>query len=255
MINKNNYVNIQGWMLSDLNLKGTDLLVYAIIYGFCQVEGHCFHGSLKYLQEWTNCTKPCVIGALNNLVESGLLIKETSGFGQPNKYYVNKIYQYEDDMVNNLNHDGKENLPSNEETGKESLPNNIELNNNIDNNKYNAKVDEFNKIKEVLNYMNSVCGTTFKINSKLTQRSIKARFKEGFTIEDFKKVIDYKYKEWGLKPVMFSNGKLSDTYLRPATLFGNKFETYLYEANNEAKPINNKKVAEENFDFNGLEKF
>lgn len=238
-------------MLSDLNLKGTDLLVYAIIYGFCQVEGHCFHGSLKYLQEWTNCTKPCVIGALNNLVESGLLVKETSGFGQPNKYYVNKIYQYEDDMVNNLNPNGKEILP---DDGKKSLPNNLELN-NIDNNKYNVKLQEFNNIKEIITYMNSVCGTSFRSNSSLTQRSIKARLKEGFTLDDFKLVIDYKFEEWGKKPILFSNGKLSDTYLRPATLFGNKFETYLYEANNEAKPINNKKVAEENFDFNGLEKF
>lgn len=255
MINKNNYINIQGWMLSDLNLKGTDLLVYAIIYGFCQVSGHSFHGSIKYLQEWTNCSKPCIISSLNNLVNSGLLNKSTSGFGQPNIYTVNNIYQYEDEVVKEVNPNGKEILPND---GKESLPNNIELNNNnnINNNKYNAKLQEFNNIKEIITYMNSVCGTSFRSSSSLTQRSIKARLKEGFTLDDFKLVIDYKFEEWGKKPILFSNGKLSDTYLRPATLFGNKFETYLYEAKNNNKPIYIEEKAESaDFNFDGLEKF
>lgn len=239
-------------MLSDLNLKGTDLLVYAIIYGFCQVSGHSFHGSIKYLQEWTNCSKPCIIGSLNSLVKSGLLIKQVSGFGQPNKYMVNNFYQYKDDIVNNINDDGKESLPND---SKESLPNNIN-NNNINNIKYNAKLEEQNTIKDIIKYMNNVCNTSFRINSSLTQKSIKARLKEGFTLDDFKAVIDYKFNEWGKKPILFTNGKLSDTYLRPATLFGNKFETYLYEAKNEKKPIYiEEKTEAEDFNFEGLEKF
>ena len=252
MINKNNYVNIQGWMLSDLNLKGTDLLVYAIIYGFCQVEGHSFHGSIKYLQEWTNCSKPCVISSLNSLVESGLIIKYIEGFGQPNRYVVNDFYQYKEEPVKNVNLDSKENLPSD---GKESLPNNI-INNNINNIKYNTKLKEHDTIKEILKYMNDICNTSFRVSSNLTQRCIKARLKEGFTIDDFKAVINYKYNEWGKKPILFSNGKLSDTYLRPATLFGNKFETYLYEAKNDQKGIYiEDKTEPEDFSFDGLEEF
>jgi len=40
-----------------LGLKGNDLIVYAIIYGFCQTPGHKFNGSLAYLQEWTNSSR------------------------------------------------------------------------------------------------------------------------------------------------------------------------------------------------------
>ena len=37
-MNADNYINIQGWMRTDLDLKGNELLVYAIIYGFSQTE-------------------------------------------------------------------------------------------------------------------------------------------------------------------------------------------------------------------------
>ena len=42
-IKNENYVVIQGWMVNELNLKGNDLMVYAIIYGFTQITGQLFH--------------------------------------------------------------------------------------------------------------------------------------------------------------------------------------------------------------------
>jgi len=73
--------------------------------------------------------------------------------------------------------------------------------------------------KEVVDYLNVKCCSRFRHTSKATQRVIKARIKEGFVIEDFKKVIDTKSTEW-LNTEM-------ELYLRPETLFGTKFESYL----------------------------
>ena len=79
-------------------------------------------------------------------------------------------------------------------------------------------------------YFNDVCKTSFKSSSNNTRKVIKARLKEGYKFEDFKDVIDYKWLEWGIKPIRFSTGQMSDTYLRPSTLFGNHFEEYLQAA-------------------------
>lgn len=75
-IREDNYAVIQGWMLSRLGLRGNELLIYAIIYGFSQEDGQVFSGSLRYLAEWTNSTKRSVMNNLNSLVEKGLIKKQ-----------------------------------------------------------------------------------------------------------------------------------------------------------------------------------
>lgn len=78
---------------------------------------------------------------------------------------------------------------------------------------------------EIIEYLNLKTGKNFRSSTKITIRLIKARISEGFTVEDFKTVIDnMKYKWTGTK---------FQQYLVPTTLFGNKFETYL---NQERKP-------------------
>ena len=74
-IKEDNYITIQGWMRTDLDLKGNDLLVYAIIYGFSQDEGHRFKGSLQYLADWCGSSKQGISNNLKRLVESGYLQK------------------------------------------------------------------------------------------------------------------------------------------------------------------------------------
>lgn len=76
MVKPENYVTIQGWMLTELNLKGNELLIYAIIYGFTQNCEQDFTGSLQYLAEWTNTSKRTIITTLKSLVEKGLILKE-----------------------------------------------------------------------------------------------------------------------------------------------------------------------------------
>ena len=75
----------------------------------------------------------------------------------------------------------------------------------------------------VIDYLNKKASTNYRATTKNTQSFINARVKEGYTIEDFKKVIDSKSREW--------LGTDFEKYLRPATLFGTKFESYLNEAN------------------------
>ena len=74
--------------------------------------------------------------------------------------------------------------------------------------------------QEVVEYLNQKTGKNFKHTSKVTQRHIRARLAEGFTISDFKQVIDKKCSDW------LRDQKMKE-YLRPETLFGTKFESYL----------------------------
>lgn len=76
------------------------------------------------------------------------------------------------------------------------------------------------EVAEIVAYLNKVTGTDYKPTTKKTQQLIKARMRNGFTVADFKTVIDKKNQdEW------FVTGG----FMRPETLFGTKFEGYLNE--------------------------
>lgn len=75
---------------------------------------------------------------------------------------------------------------------------------------------------EIVNYLNEICGTQYRPHTKKTKELIHARLSEGFTVEDFKTVIYRKAKQWIDNPKMCK-------FLRPETLFSNKFEGYLNE--------------------------
>lgn len=70
-----NFVVEHGWMVNRLQLKGNDLRVYAIIYGFSQTGGQEFTGSLQYLADWVNGSKQGVQKNLKALMERGLITK------------------------------------------------------------------------------------------------------------------------------------------------------------------------------------
>lgn len=79
--------------------------------------------------------------------------------------------------------------------------------------------------EEIIDYLNAICSTRYKTSTPKTKTFIESRLKEGFTVDDFKKVIATKYQDWGHDEKM-------KKYLRPETLFGNKFEGYLNQAPN-----------------------
>ena len=81
----------------------------------------------------------------------------------------------------------------------------------------NAHTDE---IKEIVSYLNEKTGSKYRPNTDATKKHINARLDEGFTVDDFKTVIDIKTDEW-------LGDKDMQKFLRPQTLFGTKFESYL----------------------------
>lgn len=84
------------------------------------------------------------------------------------------------------------------------------------------KESEKQNIKTIVEYLNGVVGAHYKPDTPKTVSLIKARLKEGFTVDDFKTVIDKKAAHWARDGDM-------QRYLRPETLFGTKFEGYLNE--------------------------
>ena len=75
-VRNENYIVIQGWMRNDLNLKGNELLVYAVIYGFSQKENQWFEGSRQYLADWAGATRQGIDKNLKSLLEKGLIEKQ-----------------------------------------------------------------------------------------------------------------------------------------------------------------------------------
>lgn len=89
----------------------------------------------------------------------------------------------------------------------------------------------------VIRYLNEKAVTKFRGGAADFSR-IQKRVKEGYTLEDFKIVIDKKIADW--------KGTSMEKFIRPETLFGNKFESYL----NQKETINGKVDQMTNFDFN-----
>ena len=82
-----------------------------------------------------------------------------------------------------------------------------------------TKKSNIKEIQTIIDHLNEKSGMKYRSTSKSTQGHINARLAEGYTVEDFFKVIDKKCADW--------KGTDFEQYLRPQTLFGNKFENYL----------------------------
>lgn len=224
-INDNNYYVINGWMINRLRLKGVSLSAYAIIYGFSQDGENEFTGSLQYLCDFCGgVSKPTIIKALKELTEKGIIIRREETINnilftryRANPNIFSSFFGGSKDSlpaVKEFSGGSKETLPDSSKKSlmgsKEILPNKENINNNGD-------IQE--KIKIIVDYLNEKAGMKYRSSSKSTTQHIHARLEEGFTIADFKVVIDKKCSEW--------LGTDFAQYLRPVTLFGSKFEAYL----------------------------
>ena len=202
-VNRENYINIQGWMITDLELKGNELLIYAIIYGFSQAESQTFGGGLKYLADWTNSTKRSVMNCLQSLIDKGHIGKVEkiiNGVKFCEYYAISPV-------VNKVHHGGEKSSIGGENSsmggGEKSSPNNIninKLNNNLNNNTYVKVVDLFNRI----------C-TSFPKIQKITdgrKRLIRARLNQ-YSLEQIEEVFILAESSDFLKG---TNGKWSATF-------------------------------------------
>ena len=120
---------------------------------------------------------------------------------------------------------------------KPILENPMQLNTNVIKDLTNKELSEEstknNIYSRVIGFLNAMAGTNYKSTTAKTQQLIKARLKEGFTLEDFETVIRKKCREW----VDTDSAK----YLRPETLSGTKFESYLNASEVKSMPKYNSK--------------
>lgn len=184
LVKRDNYVVVQGWMLSELKLKGNELMLYAVIYGFSQAENQTFSGSLQYLADWTNSTKQGVMKCLKSLESKGFIVKKDTYINKVKfcEYYATKF----NGEVNKVGGGMQQSLMGG---SKQSSTNNKELYNLEDNldNKDNDKKDKIDK------------------NDKLGESDDSTNFEN----ENFKK---------DKEKIDNHNKMVAETYLKPTAL-------------------------------------
>jgi len=121
-----NYITIQGWMINDLNLKGNELLLYAIIYGFSQNGEGEYYGSQRYISKAMKISLPTANKLINSLLKKGLIIKKEESHYQA-------VFKRKEGLVvlKKVKQGVKETLTVGV---KETLTNKYNTNNNINNN-------------------------------------------------------------------------------------------------------------------------
>lgn len=251
----------------DKNLKANEKLLFSEITALSNKYGYCT-ASNRYFAELYQVTERSIQDWISNLVQYGYIT--TTLVSKDGQIIGRKIYLSSGIKESKTTSRGvvKKSSPDEENfTGvvkKSSLGwgrnlhpnntsnNNTSINNNIlsgkepdntpepeekENSEFTKKTSDSKKSKttsktdnipydRVIKYLNAKAGTNYRATNKATQRLIKARFNEGMTTKDFKKVIDNKCDDW------LKDSKMCE-YLRPATLFGSKFESYL---NQKTKP-------------------
>lgn len=177
----------------DDRLNTIDKIVLLEIDSLDTTEEGCY-ASNKYLANFCKCTETTVSTSINKLIKLDYL--ELIKFDGRKRYLKSRVTKIERQTLKNLKADFKKFKD-------------INIDNNIDN----------NIINNIINYLNEKTDSNYRSTTRTTKSKIQARLNEGFTIDDFKKVIDKKYEEWVDTDF--------EKFLRPETLFGTKFESYL----------------------------
>nr|DAM77095.1 MAG TPA: replication initiator protein [Caudoviricetes sp.] len=198
-------------------------LLYMLLFGRLELsikngwhdrDGNVFqYYTNEQLMVDLNSSEKTIIKFKKELKDVGLLKEVRQGNNLPNRIYISAVDGTVNSTVSEL-----ENLQSG--TGKttvselENLQTNKTDNNEIDNNNNKLSI-----CKEVISYLNLKAKKNFKVDTGSHQKFIKARLKEGYVLEDFKKVVDVMVAKW--KDTEY------EQYLQPQTLFGNKMDNYL----------------------------
>lgn len=213
-------------------------------------EKGSFLTSRNKLHDEFGWDKKTIDKSLDQLVKLHLIVKEPDKCGTKitiidyekfqgnHEKVVDDINHNHEKVVEEIHHNqiesGGRNPPQSRKSGGRYPPkvvDEIHPNNNIYKNNINSRAKHDTHSKEskiIIDYLNDKTGKKYRYRSKGTQRIITARLNEGFTVEDFKTVIDNKVNDW------LNDTKMS-LYLRPETLFGNKFEGYLNQNTTKKK--------------------
>ncbi|KWZ77961.1 conserved phage C-terminal domain-containing protein [Anaerococcus tetradius] len=216
----------------DKRLKASEKILFSEIAFLSQKKGYCY-ASNRYLAKLYGVSKDTISKRIQNLkkceyIDPKTIYKDDGKTVEERKIFIKDLVVPPiDENVYTLS--TKTSIPY-RQNSLDPIDENVEENNtryiNTSINKNNIysraeeKSDSF--ISEVVDYLNKKSDKNFKSNTNKTISLINARRKEGYTLGDFKKVIDTKTKQW-------QNDSRMNEYLRPETLFGNKFESYLQQ--------------------------
>ncbi len=181
----------------DTRINALEKVILMEIDSLDSTERGCY-ASNQSLAEFCQCSENKVSCSISKLIELGYI-------------YLQKF-------------DGRTRELKSRLTKKQSLPikkSESDCENKKENNTTNNTTNNtfINIIRDIVEFLNEQCESGYKHTSAKTQKLIRARLAEGFTLDDFKAVIEKKVAEW--------KGTEMEQYLRPETLFGTKFEGYL----------------------------
>ena len=192
-----------------------DRLELSLKNGWHDKEGNVFqYYTNEQLMIDLNCnSNKTIIKIKKELKDAGLMKEVRQGMNLPNRIYLDVL---NGSVENTLSEVQKVHFGSVENTLSEvQKVHTIKTENTKTENNNNKLLI----CKEVISYLNLKAKKNFKVDTASHQKFIKARLKEGFVLEDFKKVVDIMVAKW--------KGTEYEQYLQPKTLFGNKMDNYL----------------------------
>ena len=192
-----------------------DRLELSLKNGWHDKEGNVFqYYTNDQLMIDLNCnSNKTIIKIKKELKDAGLMTEVRQGMNLPNRIYLEAL---NGSVENTFQEVQKVHLGSVENTLSEvQKVHTIKTENTKTENNNNKLLI----CKEVISYLNLKAKKNFKVDTASHHKFIKARIKEGYTLEDFKKVVDIMSTKWV--------GTEYEQYLQPQTLFGNKMDNYL----------------------------
>ena len=198
-------------------------LLYMLLFGRLELsikngwhdrDGNVFqYYTNEQLMVDLNSSEKTIIKFKKELKDVGLLKEVRQGNNLPNRIYISAVDGTVNSTVSEL-----ENLQSGTVKTTVSELENLQTN-KTDNNEIDNNNNKLSICTEVISYLNLKAKKNFKVDTASHQKFIKARLKEGYVLEDFKKVVDIMVAKW--------QGTEYEQYLQPQTLFGNKMDNYL----------------------------
>ena len=207
---KNYYAIVPANVRYDNNLCANAKLLYGEITALCNEKGYCW-ASNKYFADLYDVSKISISRWVSLLEKQGYIKVELVYKNDTKEVESRKIWIVDPFEIHTTkNNDNSEIV--NDSVKKEE--------------KYK------DEIIEIIDYLNSSTNSNYRYNTESTNKLIRGKLNNGFTVQDFKSVIHTKSMEW-------MNTDF-EKYLRPSTLFGNKFEQYLNQKScfNPQNPVN-----------------
>ena len=192
-----------------------DRLELSLKNGWHDKEGNVFqYYTNEQLMIDLNCnSNKTIIKIKKELKDAGLMTEVRQGMNLPNRIYLDALNGSVESTFQEVQ---KVHIGSVENTLSEvQKVHTIKTENTKTENNNNKLLI----CKEFISYLNLKAKKNFKVDTASHQKFIKARLKEGYVLEDFKKVVDIMVAKW--------KGTEYEQYLQPQTLFGNKMDNYL----------------------------